>query len=355
LFAGPTFPSPLTTAPTVNGASALSLQMLDPNIKTPYSEQANIGIQRQLPWQTALTVSYIWSRGVQLYGIRDLNLPSTTTNYTYTINDANNTAVGTYTTPVLTGTRPDTRYGQISYGENGVNSYYNGLAVMVNKRFDHGLQLLGSYTWSHEIDDGQSYGESTNNLWLSSPTYWLGNGNYAGDKGNGTLDQRHRASLSWVWAPTFMHSQSAIAKYLVNGWQLSSITTMGSGHPYGSVQAYLNDKPVTGMFGYSLNGTGFSYRVPWQPVNGYMYPATYRSDARLSKSIAVSEKDRLVLNLECFNLSNSWFATGYTNSRMYNETKGVLTPAALYVPSAAYGSPDGTQARRYQISARFTF
>ena len=41
-----------------------------------------------------MNVSYIWSRGVQLYGVRDLNLPTTTTNFTYTINDVNGNAAG---------------------------------------------------------------------------------------------------------------------------------------------------------------------------------------------------------------------------------------------------------------------
>jgi len=90
----------------------------------------------------SMNVSYIWSRGVQLYGVRDLNMPATTTNFTYTINSASGSPTGTYTVPVMTGKRPDTRYGTVAYAENGVNSYYNGLAVQVNKRFTHGLQAL---------------------------------------------------------------------------------------------------------------------------------------------------------------------------------------------------------------------
>ena len=234
LAAGPVFPNALTSIPTGGSVSAASIQMLAPNLKTPYSEQGNIGIQRQLASDISINVSYIWSRGVQLYGVRDLNLPTATTNFTYTIDNASGSPVGTYTTPVITGKRPDTRYGTIAYAENGVNSYYNGLAVQVNKRFTHGLQALVSYTWSHEIDDGQSYGESTNNLWLSGASYWLNNGNYKADKGSGTLDQRHRVALSWVWAPTFTHRTDAFSKYVVNGWQLSSITTMQTGWPYGS-------------------------------------------------------------------------------------------------------------------------
>jgi hypothetical protein len=358
LAAGPVFPHALTAVPAGVATSSTSLQFMAPNIKTPYSEQGNIAIQRQLTSDIGMSVSYMWSRGVQLYGVRDINMPTATTNYTYTIDDTNGAAAGSYTTPVTIGARPDTRYGSIAYDENGVNSYYNGLAVQVNKRFAHGLQALLSYTWSHEIDDGQSYGESTNNLFLSNPNYWLYNGNYKADKGSGTLDQRHRVVLSWVWAPTFTHHTDAFSKYVVNGWQLSSITSMASGHPYGSYTISLKDTPVTGMFSnYSVTGTGFSYRVPWLPYNNYYLPAWYRSDARISKVIPIGEHVRASLSLDVFNIANTWSATGFTSSQAYTETKGILTPTPsyLYVPSGDGGFPDGTQARRMQIGARVTF
>jgi hypothetical protein len=99
--------------------------------------------------------------------------------------------------------------------------------------------------------------------------------------------------------------------------------------------------------------------VPWLPVNSYVLPANYRSDARLTKALPFGESGRykLFLNFEVFNLANTWSATGFTSSQAYTETKGVLTPTPtfLYVPSADAGFPDGTQARRMQISARFTF
>ena len=358
LAAGPVFPNALASQPAGASVSAASLQFMDPHLKTPYSEQGNIGIQRQLSSDLALTVSYLWSRGVQLYGVRDLNLPTTTTNFTYQVNDVNGNPAFNYTTPVYIGSRPDTRYGAIYYDENGVNSYYNGLAVQAVKRFTHGLQALLSYTWSHEIDDGQSYGESTNNLFLNGANYWLYNGNYKADKGNGTLDQRHRFVLSWVWAPKFTTRTDWASRYLINGWQLSSITTMASGHPYGSETVNITDTPVTGMFSnFSLTGSGFSGRAPWLTYNGYYLPAMYRSDARLSKVLPIGEKYNLTLNFEMFNIANTWSATGYTSSQGYTEAKGIITPTPtkLYIPSADAGFPDGTQARRMQISMRFTF
>lgn len=308
----------------------------------------------------ALTVSYLWSRGIQLYGIRDLNLPTTTTNFTYIIDDANGNQIGTYTTPVVTGSRPNSKYGTIAYDENGVNSYYNGLSVQLNKTFSHGFQAQLSWTWAHEIDDGQSYGQSANNLYLYTPNYWLNNGNYKADKGSGTLDQRHRIALSWVWTPTFTHRSGAFWKYAVNNWQLSSITTLASGVPYGSVTVKVNDKPVTGMFStFSLNGTGFSSRAPFLPINSYYLPAMYQSNARVSKIVPIgaSERYRLFLNLEVFNLGNNWSATGYSSSQAYIENKGVITPTftGLYFPSGDAQPPDGTMARRLQLSARFDF
>ena len=213
----------------------------------------------------------------------------------------------------------------IAYDENGVNSYYNGLAVQANKQFTHGLQAMLSYTWSHEIDDGQSYGESQNNLFLGNPWYWLWNGNYKADKGTGTEDQRHRLVLSWVWAPRFTHASGAIARYLINGWQLSSITSMASGHPYGSETITTKDTPVAGMFNnYSLNGIDFSTRVPWLPVNSYMYPAMYRQDANLTKVVPFGEGDRYKLSLrfDVFNVPNTWAARDYTSSQAYTEAKG---------------------------------
>lgn len=360
LAAGPAFPNILTSIPTAAKVSAASLQFMAPGIQTPYSEQANIGIQREIVKDTVLDISYLWSRGVQLYGIRDLNLPTTSTPFTYKIIDAAGNQTGTYTTNVLTGSRPDTRYGTVAIGENGVNSYYNALAVELNHRFSHGFTAMASYTWSHEIDDGQSYGESTNNLWLSNPNYWLNNGNYRADMGSGTLDQRHRFVFSWLWAPTFTHNTDAVSRYLVNGWQLSAITTLATGHPAGSETVYVSDKPVTGMFSnYSLNGTGFSSRAPWLPVNSYYLPSFDRADMRLSKVIPIDVEGHkaLTLNFDMFNVGNNWSATGFTSSQAYYESKGVIqaTPTKLYVPSADALNPDGTQARRMQVSARFSF
>jgi outer membrane receptor protein involved in Fe transport len=363
LAAGPVFPNALAAQPANGSISAASLQYLEPGVKTPYAEQGNIGIQRQLTKDLAINVNYLWSRGVQLPGVRDMNLPALTgQTYTYTIDDASGTPAGSYTTPIYLGSRPNKSFGGIYQDENGVNSYYNALAVSATKAFSHGLTAQLSYTWSHEIDDGQSYGESTANLFMSNANYWTVNGDYKANKSSGDLDQRQRLVFSWAWAPTFTHRSGAFFKYVVNNWQLSSITTIATGWPY-SVSMKVNDSSsatvVPGMFSnYNLSGSGLSNVVPFLPYYGSYFPSRYNSDARLSKILPIGREGgnmKLYLNFEMFNVSNSWSPTSLSSTQAFTELKGIITPTPLGLGSADAGFPDGTQARRMQASVRFAF
>jgi hypothetical protein len=218
------------------------------------------------------------------------------------------------------------------------------------------LQAQASYSWSHEIDDGQ--GAATNAIFGFSDALWTYNGNYGFDKGSGSLDQRQRFVLSFVWAPTLTDSNNAVAKFLLNGWQLSSITTLQSGRPTGSLTIHMNDTPTAMLYSAdALDGFNGNFRVPFQPVNSLYTPWVEQENFRLSKMIPLAtERVKLGLNFEAFNIANNWSPTSLTTQE-YTEAKGVLTPtpAAWGVGSADGGFPDGTQARRLQVSARLTF
>lgn len=356
LAIGPSLPNTLAAAPSGLTASAIALQFTAPNLKTPYSEQASLAVERQIGKDMVLTVSGIWSHGVNLYGTTDLNAPLQTTSFTYKIDDANNNQVGTFTTPVYLNPRPNPKYAGVYETTNGVSSWYDGLSVSFEKRFSHGFQSLASYTWAHAIDDGQ--GSSTNAVFTGSTSIWTYNGNYAFDKGSSLIDQRHRFTYSWVWSPTLMRGNSMFAKYVANNWLMSSITTLAAGRPVGSETIRVTDTPVTGMLSNStLNGFGANARVPFLPVNGLYTPAAYREDLRVTKLIPLPwENIKLSASFEAFNISNSWSPTGMT-TQAYTEAKGVLTytPTAFGLGNADGGFPDGTQARRLQFSARVVF
>ena len=168
-----------------------------------------------------------------------------------------------------------------------------------------------------------------------------------------------------MWSPTLHPLGNAVAKALLNNWQLSSITTLASGRPYGSPTISVSSGPTLPT-GESLITTSYidgftgNTRVPWLPVNSILTPAIYKADARLSKFIPIKIADRetrLSLNFEVFNVSNSWSPTSMTTHE-YTAVKGVLEqqPITSYGEGSADGGfPDGTQARRMQVSARFTF
>ena len=173
------------------------------------------------------------------------------------------------------------------------------------------------------------------------------NGNYKADKGDGLEDQPNRFVVSWVWSPTFTHRSGAFYKYVVNNWQLSSITTINGRRPYASPTVNVTDTPVTGMFSnFNLDGNGLSERVPFWAVNSMWQPAMYRDDARISKILPFGERYKLFLNFEVFNVSNSWSPTSLS-TQAFTEAKGVLTltPTAYGVGTADSAPPDGTQAR----------
>jgi hypothetical protein len=353
---GPVFPNVLSGPLTNLSQGASTLDVLSPKLKTPYSEQATIAVERQLSKDMVLTVSGIFSRGMNLWGTQDINAPGLGAPFTYTINDASGNKVGTYTTGVYTGARPNPAFNAILEQTNGVNSWYDGLVVTLEKRFSHGFQSQASYTWSHEIDDGQ--GAATNAIFGFSDAAWTYNGQYGFDKGSGALDQRQRFIYTFVWAPNPMKSNTWVAKYVVNNWQLSSITTLMSGRPQ-TLQVRLLDTPVAGMLysGSALDGFNGNFRVPFLPLNSLYSPWVQQENFRLTKNIPlVRENMRLSLMFEAFNIANNWSPTSLA-TQAYTEAKGVLsyTPTAFGFGLSDGGFPDGTQARRLQVAARFVF
>ncbi len=176
----------------------------------------------------------------------------------------------------------------------------------------HGLTLQTSYTWSHAIDDAQQAGASTTVAYAQSNYL---SGNYSADKGSSATDQRHRAVINWLWAPKLSKSNSWASRYLINGWELSSITTLASSQPT-TATVSLSGTQFTGvtMYASSINGTGGWNRVPFWPVNSLDIDKMYRVDARLTRNLPFTEKVNGMLIFEAFNAFNTQYNTGVNTS-----------------------------------------
>ena len=359
----PVFPNVLPSA-TGLPTGSITLELADPNFHSPYAQQGSFAVEHELPHGLNLTVSYMWTRGIGLFTQRDLNLGPVGPTETYIIDNASGNQVGTFSTPVfLFGNRVDPRYSKILQVENGGQSWYNGLAVQLRKRMSHGLSMDVSYTWSHAIEDGDEQGAS----WNVSSTYNNAtfNGNYPLDKGSSALDQRHRAVINFVWMPKFTNSGSFFARNFVNGWGLSGITTLASAHPTSAVVSFSGSTtsqfPGINLANSTMNGSGGWTRVPFWPVNSLDIDRIYNVDARITRSIPIhGETMKLNLAFEAFNVFNTIHNTG-VQTTAYTAAGGVLKPtltngiSLLGIGNASQGFPDGTNARRLQISARITF
>jgi outer membrane receptor protein involved in Fe transport len=355
LAAGPVYPTFLPSTSFDPPAGSTDIIFADKNLRNPYTHQANVGLERQLTSTIGMSVSYVWSRGVRLYGVRDLNVGPLGAPITYTILDPAGAVAGTYTTPTYRTPRPDAKYRRISLIDNPGLAYYDGLAVQVNKRFSKGFQASASYTWSHAIDLNQS--NANNNIFFGATPTSYANGDFASEKGSAANDTRHRAVVNFVWSPTFTTSTSAFARYVINNWQLSQVTTLQSSQPINSTTNISGNAFTGALSAGSLNGLGGGFsRVPFQPVSNLDLDRIYKVDARLAKKLPITERVQAYLQIEAFNLFN----TPYDTNRRAAEYDFVAPTTLRYRPdygtgSSTASSPDGTNARRAQVSLRVTF
>ena len=180
---------------------------------TQYAMQWFADIQRSLPFQTVLTVSYLAAEARHLVWTRNLDTPLSP-------------GPGT-----LKLRRPWPFFGTINYRDAGGKSSYHGLGLKGEKRYSNGLTFLGSYTWSHAIDDGAgTLDDGTAGGGVRDPY------NMRLHRGNSAYDVRHVISASGVFDLPFGKGRahmnvSGPVDWAFGGWQAGAILNHRSGLP----------------------------------------------------------------------------------------------------------------------------
>jgi Carboxypeptidase regulatory-like domain len=229
-----THPTPITSQNPFGALSTTSIinaNTLNRNDYEPRLHQWSLGVQRQLPWESVLDVSYVGSKGVHIDNTVELNNPDPAPNtptssaqqrrpYQYVIDGPGG--------PV----RPLSR---IRFLDSGGNSWYHGLQVGYQKRFSHGLTGSVAYTYSKSEGEGYGRNESfgfTNNGSYQDPR------NRAADKGVYPFDTKHNAVISWLYElPTVPAFRQGVAHQIFGGWQANGILTLHSGLPFTVTQS----------------------------------------------------------------------------------------------------------------------
>jgi len=193
-----------------------SLIVFSQDYKWPYSYQLNFGIQQQLTSSTALSVSYVAALSRKLPMEIDANYP------------VYNTASPTSNTTATANTRRPIQPGTISTLltlESGESSDYNGLQVVLDKRFSKSFSVKSYFVLSKTL---ASIAMDNNSLANTFEDYNI----RALDRQRSNFDQRITSSTSVVWQPNYFLGSNAIVRNAMNGWTMTSIITFQSGSPF---------------------------------------------------------------------------------------------------------------------------
>jgi hypothetical protein len=270
-------------------ARASTSSFLPNQVKYPYAESWNFGVQHVFASNYTADVRYVGSRGVHLNVQNILNFvpgANSTPGFNVptfiqptsqaTVNGLGTawaqcdpssidltgpvavcTGLTTSTGPTGSGDIPGTLsegYNDIGTGPGGfydpnylnagffspITSFqpwgastYHGLQTQLNRRFTNGLQFQVAYTWSHTIDNSTADFHSTD----ISPRRPQDFRNLASERANSILDHAHRLSLSLIYdAPWFKGSSNWLKKNVLGNYEIAPVYTYESGQ-WGTVQS----------------------------------------------------------------------------------------------------------------------
>lgn len=203
---------------------------IDPKFTTPRAANFNLTLERELPGQTIMRVGYVGSIARHLVTAYTFNpvtpagVAACLADPTCTASPDDQAANPAFSSHFLFGNGFGTA-GQI---HTNATSNYNSLQVTVDKHLSHGLQMLGTYTWSHALDHGSSFEDVS---FLSAGGFDP-YGDLRRDYGDAAFDTRHRFTISASYdIPNLNKLIPAIPSRIFGGWQVTGFNAFQTGQP----------------------------------------------------------------------------------------------------------------------------
>jgi hypothetical protein len=164
----------------------------------------NVGVQRELGWNTMGEISYVGTRGTNLFRSYNINVP-----------DPGPGAVQQRRpyfaiAPTIT---------TINMRDGDGKSWYDALQVKFDKRFSRGFQALVSYTYAKTTDNVTPAGIAPQLSNVVMPAL------------SKTIDIPHIFIASWTYELPSMNGGGAVVRALTSGWAVSGMTNYHSGDP----------------------------------------------------------------------------------------------------------------------------
>jgi outer membrane receptor protein involved in Fe transport len=352
------------TIPPAIGGNTLrqSFIGLDENLRNPYTFQWNLAIQRALTKTIVAEAGYVGSQSHKLDTRNAMNDPPAAAGdpdsrrfFQKMLLPEAGALQGIDLPAPLLGR--EILAGTIEIQANRVNSNYHALQSKLEKRFSKGFSLLGSYTWSKTISDGNSYrrqgvqGELAQDFLNNSEKALTG------------FDVRHRFVSNVLYEiPLCASGQpcfgAAIGRALLGGWQVNGIVQAQSGFPFTVLLASAtanngrSTRPnvVAGVDPYVpkgergpsrwLNAAAFTQPPPFtvgnSGVNSLIGPGQSSFDCSLLKNTNFNERWRLQFRAEFFNVLNH-VSFGNPNSLLGANQFGTITTQAVIPRQIQFG------------------
>lgn len=253
-----------------------------PDYQNPYSEQASLGVEREISEGFSISVSGIYSHTLKLPVAIDKNaLPAPFS--TAQLANGQTVSYRNWGGPGCEGLLIFTCFVnplilQSDQYSSKASALYEGGIVEVRKRFSKHFTFIGNYTYSKAFDTTTDF---------NSDFGPVDNTNLAAERGLSEFDQRHKLVVAGVL-------QSPWTTPVLSGFEFSPIVSYNSGHPFNL------------LAGADVNGDRHSTND--RPIgagrNTGMGPNYVTLDMRLGRSFRVSEKATLQFLAEAFNLTN---------------------------------------------------
>ena len=220
--------TPLTFSnafPPAGSSQVSNTVAVNPNYRVGYAQIWNFSIERQLPSNTTLELTYTGTKGTDLDMLFGFSRTAGTVQ----------NALG------------------FTYDTFGASSNYNALQVRVQRRFTKGLMINGTYTFSKSLDDASSIGgggqvvvQDANNL--------------SAERGLSSFDMRHQFRANYTYELPFGERKrwatKGWEKAALGGWRFSGSFTAHTGTPYTARVAIGACSIIPGVYSERANQVG---------------------------------------------------------------------------------------------------
>lgn len=348
---------------------------------TPIIQQWALTWQQELGRNALVEVGYAGSAGNHLIRPIDINAPTPAeivaagrgiATCDQALNAANN--------PVncINLARPYRGFGAITDRPTSATSRYHGLLTSFRLRPTNGLTAQLAYTWSKNITDATNDRDAADVPQIRTDLHL--------ERAPSRLDRTHVLVASYVYeVPTF-HSgfaNSTAGRLLLSGWELAGITTAQSGLALNRVVQASTTVPArgsrpnilsdplqnipanpTGGIPYAFNPFAFQTTLTGQignsPRSPFRFPHQFFTDLNVSKNLRFTERYRLQLRAEFYNIfNNTIFNDVFQTMPDRLPTDVVFTSVQNLVNSGSnpqYGQFFSTRdPRQIQLGIKFSF